>query len=327
MKKNRLRPEGFPDDLEMLCCRSVRRERVPGDGDGSSVFPGQANRPYLLVFEEDTSPEPCSSPCVVRISSPEDAAVLFGILGRNCELHVSPEYLERRNGLSECISGLSYREATDAMYAADMEHVHDLLRKLPLNISGLVAGPLALTESDPLPPKVERGFVHKKNGHNTLLSEPVIDGRLVHFNLIGQTGEFVFDHDSDHLQGMLLLEAIRQASIAVTHIAGDLPLSGMMALSSYYNSFSTYVERSAPVVLRAFTSYRVPSDGRETDDYAICQVFQWGKLVAEACLQAVVFMNHEQYDSKRVRAAKISQRSKRQFDGKISALLENHCGI
>ena len=326
MKRNRLPSKGFPDDLDVLFCFSVNGGSSafsPGDPSADSVTGG---RPYTLVFENDALADAAGGSSVTRIASREDAAVLFGILGRDCELHISPGYRQEEPVLCEEVARLSFGQASEELRAADMEHVHDLLRKLPLNLSGLLSSSLAVKEREPLPERVDRRYVHKKNDGNTLISEPFVDGRLVHFNLIERTEEFIFDHDSDHVQGMLLLEAMRQVSIAVTHIAGDLPPSGLMALSSYYNKFYSYVERSAPVIFRAFTSYTLPPDGGETEDYAICQVFQWGRLVAEACLRAVVFMNHGQYEAKRERTARISQRSKRQFDTKIDALLEKQGG-
>ncbi len=327
MKENRLPSKGFPDDPDSLFCFSVNggdSAQSPGDPPPASVAGG---RPYTLVFENDALAAADGGSSVIRAASRKEVAILFGILGRDCELHISPGYRQEAPVLCEEAAGLSFGQASEELRAADMEHVHDLLRKLPLNLSGLLSSPLAVKERDPLPERADRRYVHKKNGGNTLISEPFIDGRLVHFNLIERTEEFIFDHDSDHVQGMLLLEAMRQASIAVTHIAGELPPSGLMALSSYYNKFYTYIERSAPVVFRAFTSYALPPDGGETEDYAICQVFQWGRLVAEACLQAIVFMNHEQYEAKRERTTKISQRSKRQFDTKIDALLEKQGGL
>ena len=327
MKRNRLPSKEFSDGLGELFCSSVNGGDSAfsfGDPPTTSVTGG---RPYTLAFENDVLVDIARSASVTRVASREDAAILFGILGRDCELHISPGYRQEEPVLCEEAAGLSFGQASEELRTADMEHVHELLRKLPLNLSGLLSSSLAVKERDPLPERVDKKYVHKKKNGNTLISEPFIDGRLVHFNLIEHTEEFIFDHDSDHVQGMLLLEAMRQASIAVTHMAGNLPLSGLMALNSYYNKFYTYVERSVPVIFRAFTSYTLPPDGGETEDYAICQVFQWGRLVAEACLQAIVFMNHEQYEAKRERTTRILQRSKRQFDKKIAVSLEKQSGL
>ncbi|MFJ8754956.1 ScbA/BarX family gamma-butyrolactone biosynthesis protein [Streptomyces sp. NPDC102441] len=81
-----------------------------------------------------------------------------------------------------------------------------------------------------------------------------------------------FDHPSDHVPGMLLLEAFRQAARAM---AGP----GPWALAEAHTTFAAYCELTAPVTIVARRpAVSTAADGRESEVEAV----QFGRTVASA---------------------------------------------
>lgn len=304
------------DQADKLLLQRGDRKSKKEDGFLSSV-PGR--RSYTLIFEDDTLPENHKARNVVKVKSMNEVILYIGLLGESCEVYLSPEYLSSPDEWPEKIENIQPKLIAETLENAFSETINDLLRRMPLDIDGLLQSPIAVKDEDVLPGIVEPKFIHKKNPANALLSEPFYAGRLVYYNMLRHTEELRFDHESDHVQGMLLLEAMRQAGIATTHLSSGLEPTGGMTLMSYCTNFYNYVEHTAPIIVRSYTSYTIPEEVSEKDSYAICQVFQWGKLCAEATLNAVVFMGKERYSRHRERTEKFSARNRRLFTSKVEA--------
>lgn len=310
----------------LLCDRSesmphVRQKRKNRKGVSFlSPVPGQKN--YTLVFEDDRLPDGHGAKNVVKVNSLAEVMIYYGLLGSTCEMYLSPEYGCTHFELLQELEKLPISLANEALAEAEAETLSAMLRKLPLDIAGLLKSRLAVRDEDVLPGIINPEYIHKKNPANGLLSEPHPDGRLVYYNMLMYSEELQFDHGSDHIQGMLLLEAMRQAGLATTHLMGGLPVSGGMTLTSYCTNFYNYIEHTAPVVMRAYTSYTVPEEVVDKEGFVICQVFQWGKLCTEAVLGAVAFLDRERYAKHRTRTEKFSERNRRLFASKVAAMNE-----
>jgi len=281
------------------------------------AVPGETN--YTLVFDDDALPDGHQARNVITVNSMKEVMLYYGLLGGACEMYLSPEYLftsdERLQKLEEIHEPL----ARDLLDETDAENLSSLLRKLPLDLSGLLESPLAVKDEDVVPSVIDPYFIHKSNPENALLSEPHFEGRLSYYNMLRYSMEIRFDHESDHVQGMLLLEAMRQAALATTHLMGNLPKTGAMTLMSYCTNFYNYIEHDAPVIIRAYTSYTVPESQKDKEGYVICQVFQWGKLCADSTLGAVAFLDKDRYGRHRSISKKLSERNRRRFASKIQA--------
>ncbi len=295
-----------------------RSKLKSGFGNDFICFePGAKN--YTLYFENDTLPENHSARNTVRVSSLNEAILFFGLLGDMCEMYFSPEYRsvpdERLNKLGEIKPAV----ASAMLNEADDKLLSSLLRKLPLDIPGLLKSPLAVKDDDDLPDAINTEFIHKKKAANALLSKPYFEGRLVYYNMLMHSEELRFDHSSDHVQGMLLLETMRQAGLATTHLLGNLPDDGAMTLMSYCTNFYNYIEHDIPVIVRAFTSYTIPETQKDKEGFVVCQVFQWGKLCAESTLGAVAFLGRDRYRRHRSISKKLSERNRKQFASRVGA--------
>lgn len=280
--------------------------------------PGQ--KPYTLVFENDNLPAGSSHVQAVKVTSIDEVQAYLFLLGGSCEMYVSPEYATANPDVFTVLKLTRPFSTRRKSSISEMDTAAALLRKLPMNLRGLLRSPLSVTDSDQLPEAIDRRYVHKKSSKNALISKPWANGKFLYFNMFDGIDEFRFDHESDHLQGMLILEAMRQASIAATHINGKLPLDGGMTLLSYSTMFYNYLENTSPVIIRAYSEFSWEGDEDERQSYAICQVFQWGKLCAEASLKACVFMSKEGYATHRIRSGRITERIKRQYATKLDLL-------
>lgn len=297
--------------------KTGRKERKPSF---ITEYPGQKS--YTLVFEDDVLPSDVSGIQWVRVSSVEDVLNYQILLGDFCELYLSADYSKAHPEISGKLHLTAVRRKGTVSHP-DKETTRRLLTRLPLNLKSLLQSPLAVLDGDHFPQPINRKFVHKKNIRNALISEPLIEGKFLSFNMFDAIDEFRFDHESDHFQGMLILEAMRQASIAAAHILGQLPLDGGMTLLSYDTTFYNYIENTSPVILRTYSNFSCTGDDEERESYALCQLYQWGKLCTEASLNAYIFMSKEGYATHRIRSGRVTERIKRQFDTKID-LLKKH---
>ncbi|NTW82625.1 MAG: hypothetical protein HGB36_04570 [Chlorobiaceae bacterium] len=298
--------------------RTVKRQKK--DHKYLTLNPGK--KPYTILFNGDNIPQNVKPLQLVHVDSAEQACSLLKILGDTGEIFLSKEFRLANPGIHACIKALLHTLPTDQQYV-DAETAAALMTKIPFDFKTLLQSTIALSESDLLPEPIIPVFVHKKNVRNVLISEPFMTGKLIYFNMFGEIDEFSFDHESDHLQGMLILEAMRQASLAVAHVQGSLPLGGGMTLLSYDTNFYNYVEKSSPVVIRAYSSFKSLEKNDEDESYAVCQVFQWGKLCAAATLKAGIFRSLDAYATHRIRSGKINERIKRQYDAKMDLVKNN----
>lgn len=284
----------------------------------ASVF---ARKPYTLVFEGDDFPEDGTGTQKIEVSSYQEILFYFGILGESTAVYLSEGFKSKNLSTYESIKALTYVKAKECVRNyKDDKGFAKLMNKIPLDIKSLVDSSLAIKEDDSLPGVLRRHYVHKKRDANVMISEYFNKGNFLYFNMYDQTGEINFDHDSDHVQGLLVLEAMRQASIATTHISGGLPYEGTIALLSYCSGFYNFLELTAPIIIRTHTPFLFDPKDKDKDVVVNCQVFQWGKLAASGLLRGKAFSDKSQYINYRIRTEKLQTRAKKQYDSKVSAI-------
>jgi hypothetical protein len=277
-------------------------------------------KPFTLLFDGDRLPLTSGVLQTVNLSSVDEAANFLLLLGETCEIFISNEYRKANPHVYAEVKTLSYsKKRKEAPF--DIETAAGLMKKLPLDLKSLVKSPLAITTEDQVPDTIEKKFVHKKNDSNVLISEVFTSGWLLYFNMFNETEELTFDHTSDHVQGMLMLEALRQAAVAAAHIQG-LSFDGGLALLNYDTNFFHYLESDAPIILRAYCGFTADEASKDQEAPIYIQVMQWGKVCAEATLKAFAFMSSKQYQHQRERVEKISSRNKMQFESKVSRIHE-----
>lgn len=109
--------------------------------------------------------------------------------------------------------------------------------------------------------KINKELVHKQNTENVIISEPLKRDGHWYFTMFNQIAEFNFDHPSEHIQGMLIIEAARQSSIATTHLAG-LPLEGVITLRQFNINFIDFMQKDRPVIIKTFSEPVILNRGK-----------------------------------------------------------------
>jgi hypothetical protein len=276
---------------------------------------------YCLLIKGDSLPFSAEERSVLIAESPEEACDFQRLLGDACQPFLSQEYRRLHPGLYEkleaiAVSGLGIEAPLGIDTAAR------LMKKLPLDLNRLFNSPIALSQEDPLPAPIRKNLVHKHDEANVLVSEPFTTGWLRYFNIFSETTELKFDHHSAHVQGMLILEALRQAGIASAHCQG-LPLDGKLALLNYNTNFYFFLERDSPVTCRTYCSFTANETSEDKEACIYIQVFQWGRVCADAVLKAFACINSQRCEQKEQRLKKITERQRKNFDLKIKKIHES----
>ncbi|MBN8225986.1 hypothetical protein JYK02_00510 [Corallococcus macrosporus] len=212
--------------------------------------------PFLLV------PEPLlpdvEHPCRIPVKDVEEAEFLAAVLQEHCGL-----YLGTR--ASEFPALADWADATplgvrvgDAWKRDPPENVSALLSRIPVR-NPVSEGRQAFSEAEQARPlaRIDPVLVHKRDPANVLLANACRVGALQQFNCFTESPEFIFDHPSGHVQGMLLTELARQASIAAIHGVG-LPLDWSLIMTRLSLEFRRFVRNDVPIIIRTFVSFRLP---------------------------------------------------------------------
>jgi hypothetical protein len=277
--------------------------------------------PYTVLFDGDRPPLNADSMQIITTQSVDEAVRYLMLLGDHCELYISPEHESAHPGLyEELLASTPSGNNDEAPF--DTETAAALMRKLPLDLKSLVKSNLALKEGDKLPPLINKNLVHKTSDDNILISEPFSAGWLHYFNMFQETNELTFDHPSEHVQGLLLSEALRQAGIACTHLQG-LPLEGKLVLLNFSTNYFSFIERSDPIILRAFSSFRADDTSEDKNAAFFIQVLQQGRICADSTVRTFACMTTQRQQQLNNRLEKIASRNKTHFENRLNRILES----
>jgi hypothetical protein len=291
----------------------ISTQGIPGNG----LTALRQDSSYIMLFEQDRLPISEEQFQLIRIESIEEAILFRQFIGESCRLYISPEYLKQHPDLYEQAEVVASTELS--LFApCDIDTASKLITKMPLDIKGLIRSPLAVRDGEKSAARIKKKYVHKTNKENILISEPYSTGWLHHFNMYHQTSELT-DHLSSHVEGMLIIEATRQASTATAHLQG-MPFEGKIALLNYSTNFFNYIDRTAPIIIRTYTSFTGSPEDEDKNAPIFIQVMQWGKVCAEAKPVGFAYMNRTRYERTIHFIEKKSLRNKQQFEAKIQNL-------
>lgn len=277
--------------------------------------------PYELVIEDDHDRfynDKCKGTIIASI---DEATDFMQLLGNTCRLKLSCEYRSAHPGLYERLSAAG-AACQDRAAPLDIDRAAELMKKVPLDLKSLTGSHIALRQEDPKPALIKKELVHKTSESNILISEPFSVGNLHYFNMFFDTTELVFDHPSDHVQGMLILEALRQAGIATAHLHG-FPLNGKLALLLYNTNFHSFIEKASPVLLRSFSNFSYDESVEYKDYFVTIQAVQWGKVCTDTIIRSVAYMNDRISEKINKQLERIALRNKKNFETNIRRILES----
>lgn len=116
------------------------------------------------------------------------------------------------------------------------------------------------------PLKIDKELVHKSSSDNVCVSriaqlskekEQYLTQVAVDLN-----HPFFFDHEYDHVPGMVFIEVGRQAGTAVSHMFYEVPYSVVFILKDINFSFRNYAEINAPLFALSEISDKVYKNGQ-----------------------------------------------------------------
>lgn len=141
---------------------------------------------------------------------------------------------------------------------------------------------------------IEKYMVHKQKEDNVLISEAIGHGNIWYFKGFSDIAELNSDHLSDHVDGIKLFEALRQATLASLHLNG-LQHNGVVALTNFKIDYMKYVELDEPYFIQAIPACE--NDGGAM--FCVFNIIQNEEIVTRGFLGAYTYRSKEIYLEKR----------------------------
>lgn len=99
--------------------------------------------------------------------------------------------------------------------------------------------------------RIDKKIAHKTNEQNVFLSrveklESDDADSFLSQILIDDKHPYFFEHEYDHVPGMMIIEAGRQIGVAIAHLYYDVPHDKAFILNELNIRFSKYVEKDIP---------------------------------------------------------------------------------
>lgn len=139
--------------------------------------------------------------------------------------------------------------------------------------------------------KLDKVYVHKNIQENVLLSKGarIENTSLLFFNAFTESHEIILDHIAeDHVEGVLLSEICRQASIASINLCMDS--SKVFVLLEDRKVFNKFVKRDREIVIKVFSMGEVKGSG-----FCVLNILQDDILCVKAILRGYNFETKEEY--------------------------------
>ncbi|MBP2098070.1 AfsA-related hotdog domain-containing protein [Enterococcus rivorum] len=235
------------------------------------------NEKYSLIYVEDPEKESNLSYGEIGFGSIRELELLKLMLGENVS-DVTIQGLETRELLSTNEYKWNYRNPTEAF---------NIARKI--SMPNFVSEQLIITDQ-----RIDKKLVHKEKQENVLLSVPINHGNVWYFKGFSEIAELNSDHPSDHVDGIKLFEALRQATLASFHLNG-MNHEGVVALTNFRIDYINYVELDQPYIIQTIPVCE-PDGGAM---YCVFNIIQNEKVVTSGFLGAYTFRSKEIYEEKR----------------------------
>lgn len=194
----------------------------------------------------------------------------------------------------------------------EREKLYEVFNRIPAINKHIGKLDLALDKDSQLPEKIDKELVHKLDVDNVIISKAQKFGNMWYFNMFNKIKEFNFDHESDHVQGTLLMEAARQAGIATTHLNG-LSIDGRLNMSCMNTKFNNYIEYGSPVIVRSMSNKVIFDQNQSFKSCVIVNLIQFGKICMTTYLEGVAFSVKSDLKDYRNRSIKINERVKTKY--------------
>ncbi len=141
---------------------------------------------------------------------------------------------------------------------------------------------------------IKKQYVHKANSNNVMISYPERVGNMLYYRGFNDSDEFINDHESDHLAGIKLFEAVRQTTLASFHVMG-VPFGKTMVLTTVNIDYKKFIQLDKPYFIQVIPACK--TDGGAM--FNVFNVIQSGESCVTGYIGAYTFRTKEAYESKR----------------------------
>jgi hypothetical protein len=227
--------------------------------------------------------------CIIPVKSRREVELLLLSLGEEATVMMDEQARKLCNvwdwygrTYSDIFTNLkwSYREEDEVL---------DIIERIPLPKT-LNNSFLKIHRDDLEPERIDPEYVHKSKKENVLISKPYKLGNIFYFNGFPKSAEFNIDHISDHLEGIIIFEAARQAVIASIHLTG-VPLTGKVVLLKTIIQHKKFIECYEPYLIHTIPVIKQ----RGGYIYVVFNIVQKGNSCATGYLTGILYKNKESY--------------------------------
>jgi hypothetical protein len=210
--------------------------------DTDFIVNSKQNREYSIVYGDSNFDRNCNN-SLIPVKNRREVELL--LLSLREEASVIMDIQDRKpSDIWDWLYGRTYADIlTDLKWSyREEDEVLDIIDRIPLPKT-LPKSFFKIDHDDPEPERIDKEYVHKLNKESVLISRPYQYGNMFYFNGFKKSSEFNIDHSSDHLEGILIFEAARQAGIASLHLAGA-PLSSIIDFSKTNIKYKKFIEHN-----------------------------------------------------------------------------------
>jgi hypothetical protein len=268
----------------------ITQPRYAQPSEAGFVVSEKTDRQYAIIFDGSGFAGNGNS-CVIPVKSRREVELLLLSLGEAAGVIMDEPARKLYPDVWDWLYGRTYSEIfTDLKWSyREEDEVVDLIERIPLPGS-LSDSFLKIDNEDPEPERIDKEYVHKTNEENVLISKPYRCGNMFYFNGFKDSSEFNIDHGSDHLQGIIIFEAARQAAIASVHLTG-IPLSGAIVILKTITRYTKFVECGEPYLIHTIPVIK------QRGGYGFCiyNIVQKGYSCATGYITGIVYKTKEVY--------------------------------
>lgn len=277
--------------MNIIGAQSVQGVESESELNDKMVISEQPRSQYSIVFE-GTNFIGNNPHCMIPVKSRREVELLLLILGEEVSVIMNEQARELYPDIWQWLNGLTYSEVFTGLRWTyrEEDEVLNMIERIPLPES-LNKSFIQLHQDDPEAEPIDQRYVHKQNQECVLLSKSYQCGNTFYFNGFKRSSDLNIDHDCDHVEGIIIFEAARQAGIASTHLAG-IPLSGVIAILKTVVQYSKFVETSEPYIIRTIPVIKQ----RGGCSFCVYQVIQKGATCASGYFTGVVYKSKETYE-------------------------------
>jgi hypothetical protein len=256
--------------------------------DEPFIMSERASRPYAITFDADGLKDNTSS-CAIPIKSRREVELLLLSLGEEANVIMDKQARIQHPDIWEWLYGRTYSEiCADLKWSyREEKEILDIIERIPLSKS---FNDSYLKNCNSEPKRINQDYVHKQLQENVLISEPYRIGNMYYFNGFKTSSEIRIDHESDHLEGIIIFEAARQAGIASAHLSG-MPLSGAIVILENVTRYTNFVNYQEPYVIRTIPACK----SRGGRAFCVYNIVQDGKSCASGYFSCFTYSSQKSY--------------------------------